>query len=76
MAAERTHPSQRRYPPELRERAVRLVAETIDQTGTRRGGYGAAWRDFRRASSWRDFAICFRAGPGRRWRRPGRAAKQ
>ena len=31
------HPSQRRYPPELRERAVRLVLETIEQTGERFG---------------------------------------
>jgi transposase len=33
----RRHPSQRRYPPELRERAVRMVAETIEQTGQRVG---------------------------------------
>ena len=32
-----THPSQRRYPPELRERAVRMVLETFEQTGTRTG---------------------------------------
>jgi transposase len=32
-----THPSQRRYPPELRERAVRMVQETIEQTGERFG---------------------------------------
>jgi transposase len=32
-----THPSQRRYPPELRERAVRMVLETIEQTGERVG---------------------------------------
>jgi transposase len=31
------HPSQRRYPPELRERAVRMVLETIQETGTRSG---------------------------------------
>jgi transposase len=31
------HPSQRRYPPELRERAVRMVLETIEQTGERLG---------------------------------------
>jgi transposase len=31
------HPSQRRYPPELRERAVRMVVETIEQTGERFG---------------------------------------
>jgi transposase len=31
------HPSQRRYPPELRERAVRMVWETIEQTGERFG---------------------------------------
>ena len=29
--------SQRRYPPELRERAVRMVFETIEQTGERFG---------------------------------------
>jgi transposase len=32
-----THPSQRRYPPELRERAVRMVQETVEQTGERFG---------------------------------------
>ncbi len=31
------HSSQRRYPPELRERAVRMVLETIEQTGQRVG---------------------------------------
>ena len=31
------HPSQRRYPPELKERAVRLVFERIEQTGERQG---------------------------------------
>lgn len=32
-----THRSQKRYPPELRERAVRMVLETIEQTGQRLG---------------------------------------
>jgi len=32
-----THPSQKRYPPELRERAVRMVQEAIEQTGERFG---------------------------------------
>jgi len=32
-----TYPSQKRYPPELRERAVRLVFETIQQTGEQFG---------------------------------------
>src|SRR5664280_1731269 len=27
------HPSSRRYPPEIKERAVRLVVETIERTG-------------------------------------------
>ena len=31
------HSSQKRYPPELRERAVRMVFETIEQTGERFG---------------------------------------
>ncbi len=31
------HPSQRRYPPELRERAVRMVRETIEETGEAHG---------------------------------------
>ena len=31
------HPSQRRYPPELRQRAVRMVLERIEQTGERQG---------------------------------------
>jgi hypothetical protein len=30
-----THPSQRRYPPELRERAVRMVLETIPSWSAR-----------------------------------------
>ena len=38
--ADSRHPTQRRYPPELRERAVRLVAETIEQTGERQGVVG------------------------------------
>ena len=38
MADKRSpHPSLRRYPPELRERAVRMVLETIEQTGERFG---------------------------------------
>ena len=32
-----SHPSQKRYPPELRERAVRMVLETAEQTGQRVG---------------------------------------
>ncbi len=32
------HPSQRRYPPELRERAVRMVAEAIEANGGERFG--------------------------------------
>ncbi len=31
------HPAQKRYPPELRERAVRMVLETMEQTGQRVG---------------------------------------
>jgi transposase len=31
------HPGQKRYPPELRERAVRMVLETIEQSGERFG---------------------------------------
>jgi transposase len=31
------HPSQRRYPPELRDRAVRMVLDSIAQTGQRAG---------------------------------------
>ena len=30
-------PFQRRYPPEIRERAVRMVAETIAESGERHG---------------------------------------
>jgi transposase len=38
MAHDRSsHPSQKRYPPELRERAVRMVLETMEQTGQRVG---------------------------------------
>jgi transposase len=31
------HPSQRRYPPELRERAVRMVQQAIEESGERVG---------------------------------------
>ena len=31
------HPSSRRYPPEVRRRAVELVLATIEQTGERHG---------------------------------------
>ena len=33
----RSHPSQRRYPPELKERAVRMVLERVAETGERHG---------------------------------------
>src|SRR2546429_6657853 len=33
----RNGPTQRRHPPELRERAVRMVLETIKETGERHG---------------------------------------
>ena len=33
----RNGPTQRRYPPELRERAVRMVLETIKEAGQRHG---------------------------------------
>jgi len=32
-----THASQKRYPPELRERAVRMVLEAFEQSGERHG---------------------------------------
>ena len=32
------HPSQRRYPPELRERAIRMAQELIDEQGGQRFG--------------------------------------
>jgi transposase len=35
-----SHPAQRRYPPELKERGVRLVSETIERTGERHGVIG------------------------------------
>jgi transposase len=35
-----THASQKRYPPELRERAVRMVFETIEESGQRPGVIG------------------------------------
>ena len=31
------HPTQRRYPPEMRERAVRLVREAATEQGERHG---------------------------------------
>ena len=44
--AELTHASQKRYPPELKARAVRMALETIEQTGERQGwwaGSPASW---------------------------------
>jgi transposase len=38
--AELVHPSQKRYPPELKERAVRMALETIAETGERQGVMG------------------------------------
>ena len=35
--AQGKHPSSRRYPPEVKERAVQLVLTTIDQNGERHG---------------------------------------
>ena len=32
-----SHNSTKRYPPELKERAVRMVFEAIEQTGERQG---------------------------------------
>lgn len=32
-----SHPSQRRYPPELKQRAVRMVQEAIQQSGESHG---------------------------------------
>jgi transposase len=37
MTENNRHPSQRRYPPELKERAVRLVLERVAETGERQG---------------------------------------
>jgi len=37
MAEHSTHSTQRRYPPELRERAVRMVLETASERGERFG---------------------------------------
>lgn len=34
------HPSSKRYAPEIRERAVRLVLETIERDGERHGVVG------------------------------------
>ena len=39
-----SHPSQRRYPPELRERATRMVFETIAESGERHGVIGRVAR--------------------------------
>jgi transposase len=36
-ATAEAHPSQRRYPPELRERAVRMVQQNIQESGERFG---------------------------------------
>jgi transposase len=37
-ATDSRHPAQRRYPPELKERAVRMVLETIARDGGERQG--------------------------------------
>jgi transposase len=38
------YPTQRRYPPELRERAVRMVLDTIEETGDSQGVVGRVAR--------------------------------
>ena len=38
------HPAQRRYPDELKERAVRMVLDTIEETGERQGVIGRVAR--------------------------------
>jgi transposase-like protein len=38
------HPAQRRYPPEMKERAVRMVLETIERSGDRHGVVGRVAR--------------------------------
>jgi transposase len=40
MAEHRTRAVQRQYPPELKERAIRLVAETVAEQGERHGAIG------------------------------------
>jgi len=40
MPDHRSHPVQRQYPPELKERAIRLVAETAAEQGERHGAVG------------------------------------
>ena len=35
--AEKKHTSSKRYPPEMRERAVRMVQQSIEETGERWG---------------------------------------
>jgi transposase len=35
--AEKKHPSSKRYPPEMRERAVRMVQQSIEESGERWG---------------------------------------
>ena len=42
--AEPTHASQKRYPPELKARAVRMALETIEETGERQGVVGRVAR--------------------------------
>src|SRR5450759_797861 len=37
MTETNRHPSQRRYPPELKERAIRMVLERIAEAGERQG---------------------------------------
>ncbi|MHB8293574.1 MAG: transposase [Acidimicrobiales bacterium] len=41
---QKSHPSQRRYTPELRERATRMVAETMAETGEHYGVIGRVAR--------------------------------
>ena len=66
----RPHPSQRRYPPELKERAVRLVHERIAETGERQGAVTRVARQLGIG----DESLRTLGPPGRDRRRPpGRA---
>jgi transposase len=42
--AELTHASQKRYPPELKARAVQMALETMEETGARQGVVGRVAR--------------------------------
>ncbi len=63
-----SHPAQRPYPPELRERAVRMVFEAMEFSGE---SFGVITRIARQLDIGSESLRNWAAGAGRRWAAAG-----